>query len=84
MRSRAPSSTRPTSGVSTQYIVETKDRHKLTVYAQNIETSGAGEVLGDGQRVRLTWKPQHTFVIRDAAQHAAADPHASKEGATDE
>jgi spermidine/putrescine transport system ATP-binding protein len=71
-------------GVSTQYIVQTKDRHKLTVYAQNIETSGAGEVLGDGQRVRLTWKPQHTFVIRDPAQHAAAEPHASKEGVTDE
>jgi spermidine/putrescine transport system ATP-binding protein len=71
-------------GVSTQYIIETKDGHKLTVYAQNIETSGAGEVLGDGQRVRLTWKPQHTFVIRAAAQHAAADPHASTEGATDE
>jgi spermidine/putrescine transport system ATP-binding protein len=53
-------------GVSTQYIVETKDGHKLTVYAQNIETSGAGEVLADGQRVRLTWKPQHTFVIGPA------------------
>ena len=71
-------------GVSTQYIIETKDGHKLTVYAQNIETSGAGEVLGDGQPVRLTWKPQHTFVIRDPAQRAAADPHAPKEGATDE
>ena len=32
-------------GVSTQYIIETKDGHRLTVYAQNIETSGAGEVL---------------------------------------
>ena len=71
-------------GVSTQYIVETKDGHKLTVYAQNIETSGAGEVLRDGQRVRLTWNPQHTFVIRDPAQHAAPDPHAPTEGATDE
>ena len=71
-------------GVSTQYIIETKDGHKLTVYAQNIETSGAGEVLGDGQPVKLTWKPQHTFVIRDPAQRAAADPHAPKEGATDE
>src|SRR5687768_7062325 len=49
-------------GVSTQYIIETKDGHKLTVYAQNIETSGAGEVLSAGQQVRLTWKPQHTFV----------------------
>ena len=71
-------------GVSTQYIIETKDGHKLTVYAQNIETSGAGEVLGDGQPVRLTWKPQHTFVIGDPAQHAATDQHASTEGATDE
>jgi spermidine/putrescine transport system ATP-binding protein len=50
-------------GVSTQYLVETADGHKLTVYAQNLETSGASEVLADGQRVRLTWKPQHTFVI---------------------
>ena len=50
-------------GVSTQYLVETADGHRLTVYAQNLETSGAGEVLADGQRVRLTWKPQHTFVI---------------------
>jgi spermidine/putrescine transport system ATP-binding protein len=53
-------------GVSTQYLVETPDGHKLTVYAQNLETSGAGEVLADGQRVRLTWKPQHTFVIGPA------------------
>jgi spermidine/putrescine transport system ATP-binding protein len=53
-------------GVSTQYIVETADGHRLTVYAQNLETSGAGEVLAGGQRVRLTWKPQHTFVIGPA------------------
>lgn len=50
-------------GVSTQYLVETRDGHKLTVYAQNLETSGASEALADGQRVRLTWRPQHTFVI---------------------
>ncbi len=50
-------------GVSTQYLVETADGRRLTVYAQNLETSGAGEVLANGQRVRLTWKPQHTFVI---------------------
>jgi spermidine/putrescine transport system ATP-binding protein len=54
-------------GVSTQYLVETPDGHTLTVYAQNLETGGASEVLADGQRVRLTWKPQHTFVIGPAA-----------------
>ncbi|MCV0377562.1 ABC transporter ATP-binding protein [Microbacterium sp.] len=50
-------------GVHTQYLVETADGHKITVYAQNLETSGASEALGDGEAVRLTWKPQHTFVI---------------------
>ena len=50
-------------GVSTQYLVETATGQKLTVYAQNIETSGAAEALADGQRVRLTWRPEHTFVI---------------------
>ena len=50
-------------GVSTQYLVETADNHRLTVYAQNLETSGAGEILADGAQVRLTWKPQHSFVI---------------------
>jgi spermidine/putrescine transport system ATP-binding protein len=54
-------------GVSTQYLIETKDGHRLVAYAQNLETSGASEVLADGQRVRLTWKPQHTFVIGPAA-----------------
>jgi spermidine/putrescine transport system ATP-binding protein len=55
-------------GVSTQYIVETADKHRLVVYAQNLETAGAREAHPDGQRVRLTWKPQHTFTIRPAAR----------------
>jgi spermidine/putrescine transport system ATP-binding protein len=59
-------------GVSTQYLVATPYDHRVVVYAQNLETSGAGEVLADGQRVRLTWKPQHTFVITEAT--AATDP----------
>jgi hypothetical protein len=61
-------------GVSTQYLVETADKHKLVVYAQNLETSGAGEALADGQRVRLTWKPQHTFVIGPPTGPAPQDP----------
>jgi spermidine/putrescine transport system ATP-binding protein len=61
-------------GVSTQYLIETADGHKLTVYAQNLETSGAAEALADGQRVLLTWKPQHTFVIA-ATEHVHGDPH---------
>jgi len=61
-------------GVSTQYLIETGDGHRLIVYSQNLETSGASEALADGQRVLLTWKPQHTFVIA-AAEHVHGDPH---------
>lgn len=50
-------------GVSTQYLVETADRVPMTVYAQNLETSGSAEALADGRRVILTWRPEHTFVI---------------------
>jgi spermidine/putrescine transport system ATP-binding protein len=70
-------------GVSTQYIVETGDGHRLTVYAQNLETSGASEGHPDGQRVRLTWRPQHTFVIPVAAPDSVPSPSAP-EGEPDE
>jgi spermidine/putrescine transport system ATP-binding protein len=71
-------------GVSTQYLVETAEGHRLTVYAQNLDTAGAGELLADGQRVHLTWKPQHTFVISGPAEHVAGDPHSAEEGEIDE
>lgn len=70
-------------GVSTQYLVDAGGDHRLTVYAQNLETSGVREALADGQRVRLTWKPQHTFVIGGHHEHHPSDPHNS-EGETDE
>jgi spermidine/putrescine transport system ATP-binding protein len=67
-------------GVSTQYLIETADGHKLTVYAQNLETSGASEAHPDGQRVRLTWRPQHTFVIGPATGPAdGVDPALEEE-----
>jgi spermidine/putrescine transport system ATP-binding protein len=68
-------------GVSTQYLIETAEGHKLTVYAQNLETSGAAEAHPDGQRVRLTWRPQHTFVIPATD---GAEPAVTPEGETDE
>lgn len=50
-------------GVSTQSVVRTPDHHELIVCRQNLETSGAAEVLASGQRDRLSWRPQRTFVI---------------------
>jgi spermidine/putrescine transport system ATP-binding protein len=68
-------------GVSTQYLVETPDGHRMLVYTQNLETSGAGEVLASGQRVRLSWKPHHTFVI--GADAGARGEGAGLDGADD-
>jgi spermidine/putrescine transport system ATP-binding protein len=73
-------------GVSTQYLVETRDGHRMTAYAQNLETAGVAEALADGQKVRLTWQPRHTFVIAGPAGSAthAGDPHTpEEEGDTD-
>ncbi|HEX5579294.1 MAG TPA: ABC transporter ATP-binding protein [Candidatus Limnocylindria bacterium] len=71
-------------GVSTQYIVQTAEGHRLTVYAQNLDTAGAAELLADGQPVTLTWKPQHTFVISSQSEPVSSDPHTSEEGENDE
>ncbi len=50
-------------GVSTQYQVRLDDGVEVTIYAQNIDISGVGEQFSPGARIRLTWKPQHTFII---------------------
>jgi len=66
-------------GVSTQYLVQTRDGHHMTAYSQNLETASVAEALADGQKVRLTWQPRHTFVIAGPAEHAGGDPHAPEE-----
>jgi spermidine/putrescine transport system ATP-binding protein len=66
-------------GVSTQYLVETRDGHRMTAYAQNLETAGAAEAIARGESVRLTWQPRHTFVVAGSAEHVAGDPHAPEE-----
>ncbi len=50
-------------GVSTQYVVRLEDGSDVTVYLQNLETSGVSEQHAAGQAVRLSWSPKHTFVI---------------------
>jgi spermidine/putrescine transport system ATP-binding protein len=66
-------------GVSTQYLVSVDDTHEITAYAQNVETSGLSEQLSTGERVRLTWKPQHTFVIPRREGSPADQPLAQEE-----
>jgi len=47
-------------GVGNQYIVDGPGGSELTVYAQNV---GRGIVPRSGERVRLVWAPEHTFVV---------------------
>jgi spermidine/putrescine transport system ATP-binding protein len=49
-------------GVSNVYTVETKDGHRVTVYAQNLGTS-EDRPPGPGEHVTLSWHPEHTFVV---------------------
>jgi spermidine/putrescine transport system ATP-binding protein len=51
-------------GVSHQFTVEGPGTRPLTVYAQNL---GGESIPAPGQRVRLLWRPEHTFVVRPSA-----------------
>ena len=54
-------------GVSTSYLVEARTGARLTVYEQNVERTVHGSLYRPGEAVRLSWSPDHTFVV-------AADP----------
>ena len=51
-------------GVSHQYTVDGPDERALTVYAQAL---GAEHVPSPGDRVRLLWRPHHTFIVTPSA-----------------
>jgi spermidine/putrescine transport system ATP-binding protein len=52
-------------GVSHQYKVEGPGGAELTVYVQNL---GAEQAPVPGDKVRLTWKPEHTFVVNPSGE----------------
>jgi spermidine/putrescine transport system ATP-binding protein len=54
-------------GVSTQYIVASKSGIPMTVYEQNVERTNHGSLYHQGDQVRLSWLPEHTFVVRASA-----------------
>jgi spermidine/putrescine transport system ATP-binding protein len=53
------------TGVSTSYECVTPDGATVVVYVQNLEASP--EPVGAGQRVTLSWSPEHTFAVEPAA-----------------
>ena len=57
------------TGVGNQYLVDSAGGAEMTVYAQNI---GTGSAPRSGDRVVMTWRPEHTFVVQPS--EAISDP----------
>jgi putative spermidine/putrescine transport system ATP-binding protein len=51
-------------GMFTRYIVELDSGGELTVVRQNLETSSQEALESRQRRVRLEWRPEHTFEIQ--------------------
>ncbi len=56
-------------GMFTRYIVELDSGGELTVVRQNLETSSVDVVESRGKRVRLEWRPEHTYVMDQPGGH---------------
>ena len=50
-------------GMFTRYVVELDSGGELSVVKQNLETSSQEALESRGRRVRLEWRPEHTFDI---------------------
>jgi spermidine/putrescine transport system ATP-binding protein len=61
-------------GVSTSYLVEARSGARLTVYEQNVERTVHGSLHRPGETVRLSWSPDHTFVVRSEPFQAEGVP----------
>ena len=53
-------------GVITQYVVEGAGGLRLLVSEQNVDRTTRSDTWRPGERVALTWKPDHGFVVGDA------------------
>jgi putative spermidine/putrescine transport system ATP-binding protein len=56
-------------GMFTRYIVELDSGGELTVVKQNLETSSVDVLESRGRRVRLEWRPEHTFDMERPGGH---------------
>jgi putative spermidine/putrescine transport system ATP-binding protein len=52
-------------GMLTRYVVELDPGGELVVVRQNLETSSQEALEARGRRVRLGWRPEHTYVIEE-------------------
>jgi putative spermidine/putrescine transport system ATP-binding protein len=55
-------------GMFTRYVVELDSGGELTIVKQNLETSSSEALESRGRRVRLEWRPEHTYQIEPGGQ----------------
>jgi putative spermidine/putrescine transport system ATP-binding protein len=55
-------------GSVTRYVVDLDAGGALVALRQNLETSSEDALQQRGRRVRLAWRPEHTYVINDPPQ----------------
>ncbi|HEY3577388.1 MAG TPA: ABC transporter ATP-binding protein [Gaiellaceae bacterium] len=52
-------------GMVTRYMVDLDAGGRLVVVRQNLETSSQEALSEHGKRVRLSWRPEHTYEIKE-------------------
>jgi len=52
-------------GMVTRFIVDLDGGGELVVVRQNLETSSQDALSEQGKRVRLSWRPEHTYEIKE-------------------
>jgi len=55
-------------GMVTRYVVELDDGGTLMVIRQNLETTSSEALEARGRRVRLAWRPEHTYAIESGEE----------------
>ena len=53
------------AGMVTRYVVDLDSGGELVVVRQNLETSSQDALAEQGKRVRLSWRPEHTYAIEE-------------------
>ena len=55
-------------GMITRYVVDLDDGGALMVVRQNLETSSSDVLEARDRRVRLAWRPEHTYAIESGGE----------------
>jgi putative spermidine/putrescine transport system ATP-binding protein len=60
-------------GMVTRYVVDLDAGGRLMVVVQNLETSSSQVLEARGRRVRLEWRPEHTYAIEPGGETEEED-----------